>query len=305
MIQHTRRQALTAALAALYRPVSAATLAQVRLGVTTDEIDEDVATAAKFLHDFGLHYAELRSIWGKYNTSQPVSKIEEARDLLAGQGVKTSVLGTGFFKIPLPPDTREGRGVLDSEWAVLDQAMERAKILGTDKLRVFAFTYKNISDKSNEKDFARILELVAEATRRAKARNFRLALENVGNSYVSTAADSARVLKAIPDRALGLTWDPNNAGASGEHAFPDGYRLLDPARIYHVHLRDYAHTPDGKVEWRAVGDGEFDNVGQIRALLKTGYKDNFTLETHWRSPKGKAFATRTSLTALLKVIEQV
>ena len=140
------------------------------LGVTTDEIDEDVATAAKFLHDFGLHYAELRSIWGKYNTSQPVSKIEEARDLLAGQGVKTSVLGTGFFKIPLPPDTREGRGVLDSEWAVLDQAMERAKILGTDKIRVFAFTYKNISDKSNEKDFARILELVAEATRRAKAR---------------------------------------------------------------------------------------------------------------------------------------
>ena len=63
--------------------------------------------------------------------------------------------------------------------------------------------------------------------------------------------------------------------------------------------------PDGKVEWRAVGDGEFDNVGQIRALLKTGYKENFTLETHWRSPKGKAFATRTSLTALLKVIEQV
>ena len=97
----------------------------------------------------------------------------------------------------------------------------------------------------------------------------------------------------------------NHVGASGEKAFPDGYRLLDPARIFHVHLRDYAHTPDGKVEWRAVGEGEFDNLGQIRALLKTGYKDNFTLETHWKSPKGKAFATRTSLTALLKVIEKV
>ena len=102
-----------------------------------------------------------------------------------------------------------------------------------------------------------------------------------------------------------LAGDPNNAAEMGEHPFPDGYRLLDPARIYHVHLRDYAHTADGKVEWRAVGEGEFDNLGQIRALLKTGYKDHFTLETHWRSPKGKAYATRTSLTALLKVIEKV
>ena len=215
------------------------------------------------------------------------------------------MLGTAFFKIPLPPETPEGRGILDSQWALLDQAMERARILGTDKIRVFAFTYKDKSQKSNERDFSRILDLVREAARRAKARNFRLALENVGGSYVSTGADSARVLKAIPDAALGLTWDPNNAGASGEKAFPDGYKLLDPARIIHVHLRDYAHEADGKVEWRAVGQGEFDNLGQIRALLKSGYKENFTLETHWKSPKGKEFATRTSLAGLLKVIEQV
>ena len=292
-------------MASAYSRVSGATLSQVRLGVTTDEIDEDLLTAAKFLREFGLQYAEVRSIWGKYNTSQPVEKIGEARSVLDSQGIKTSVLGTAFFKIPLPPDTPEGRGTLDSQWALLDQAMERAKILGTDKIRVFAFTYKQKSDKSSEKDFARILELVEEAAKRAEARRFRLALENVGGSYVSTGADSARVLKAISNQSLGLTWDPNNAGSSGEKAFPDGYRLLDPARIFHVHLRDYAHRPDGKVEWRAVGDGEFDNLSQIRALLKSGYKDNFTLETHWQSPKGKAFATRTSLTALLKVIEQV
>ncbi len=306
MNSYTRRQALAAAaIASCYSRLGAATLSQVRLGVTTDEIDEDVPTAARFLHEFGLHFAEVRSIWGKYNTSQPLAKIEEARRALDAEGVKTSVLGTAFFKIPLPAETPEGRGTLDSQWALLDQSMERARILGTDKIRVFAFTYKDKSEKSNEKDFARILELVREAARRAKARNFRLALENVGGSYVSTGADSARVLKAVKEEALGLTWDPNNAGASGERAFPDGYRLLDPARIIHVHLRDYGRGPVGKVEWRAVGQGEFNNLEQIRALLKTGYKENFTLETHYQSPQGKAHATRTSLTALLKVIEQV
>jgi len=40
-------------------------------------------------------------------------------------------------------------------------------------------------------------------------------------------------------------------------------------------------------------------------LLRDGYKGYFTLETHYRSPKGKEYATRTSLPALLKVIEKV
>jgi sugar phosphate isomerase/epimerase len=147
--------------------------------------------------------------------------------------------------------------------------------------------------------------LVREAARRAKARGFRLALENVGESYVSTGAEAAGLLKAVKEDNLGLTWDPNNAGASGEKSFPDGFRLLDPARILHVHLRDYKHNAEGKVEWCAVGDGEFDNLGQIRALLKGGYKETFTLETHYKSPLGKAHASRTSLTALLKVVEKV
>src|SRR5712692_6322274 len=156
MPTYTRRQAMAAAaIASCFRRLDAATLAQVRLGVTTDEIDEDVLTAARFLHEFGVHYAEVRSIWGKYNTSQPLAKVQEARQVLDGQGIKTSVLGTAFFKIPLPPETPEGRGTLDSQWALLDQSMERAKVLGTDKIRVFAFTYTEKSEKSNEKDFRR------------------------------------------------------------------------------------------------------------------------------------------------------
>jgi len=72
-----------------------------------------------------------------------------------------------------------------------------------------------------------------------------------------------------------------------------------------VHLRDYRKNAAGKVEWCAVGDGEFDNLGQLRALMKAGYKGWFTLETHYKSPLGKAHATRTSLSALLKILDRV
>jgi len=292
---------MAAAPAPWLRP---AALAEVRLGITTDEIDEDLETAAKFLRQYGLEEAELRSIWGKYNTSHPLDKIREAKTLLDGYKVRTSVLRTSFFKIPLPPDTPEGRAVLDNQWSLLDTAMERAKIMGTDKIRVFAFTYKG-GEKPDLALYPRIYELVSEAARRAKKRGMRLALENVGGSYVWTGAEAAALLKAVKEDSLGLTWDPNNAATAGEKSFPDGYKLLDPKRIFHLHLRDFKPGKDGKMEWCAVGDGVMDNLGQIRALRKDGYQESYTLETHFKHPLGKAHASKLSVEALLKIIEKV
>jgi sugar phosphate isomerase/epimerase len=294
-----RRQALALpVLAALGRTLRAMPLARFPLGVTTDEIDEDLLNAARFLNEFGLQWAEIRSVWGKYNTAQSVDKIQEARALLDRHKIRTSVLGTAFFKVPLPP----GDAALDAQWKLLDAAMERAAILGAARLRIFAFTYEGKGPDASA--YPRIVELLSEAARRARPRKMKLAIENVAQSYVWSAAESARVLKELKDDSVGLAWDPNNAAQSGERPFPDGYHLLDPARIIHVHLRDYKHV-DGKVEWCAVGDGEFDNAGQIRALLKDGYRGRFTLETHYRSPQGKAHASRTSLTGLLKVVEKL
>jgi hypothetical protein len=62
---------------------------------------------------------------------------------------------------------------------------------------------------------------------------------------------------------------------------------------------------DGKVVWARVGDGEFDNLGQLRAMRKDGYKGTLTLETHWRDPQGKKYSTEQSLKALLYVIAKV
>jgi L-ribulose-5-phosphate 3-epimerase len=294
----SRRQILAAAvLSPLLRAVP---LADFKLGVTTDEIDEDLLTALRFLRSFDLKWAELRSVGGSYAEKQPIAKVKEMRTLLDEYQIKPSILSTSFFKVPLPA---EGSPALDKQWQLLDDAMERAEILGTRKLRTFAFTYKS-GETPDPAVYPRIYELVAESARRARKRGFQLAVENVGGSYVWTGADSAKLLAAVKDDALNLNWDPNNAAEKGEHPFPEGYKLLDPARIIHVHLRDFKHDANGKVVWCAVGDGEADNLGQIRALLKDGFKGTWTLETHWRPAEGKAYASKTSLTALLKVVEK-
>jgi len=304
MSNHSRREWMRGAgLALLAGRLRALPLAQIKLGVTTDEIDDDVLTAARFLREYGLGWAEVRNIWGPYNTAQPMEKIREARGIFDQNGIKVSIDDTAFFRIPLPPESAEGQRILDEQWALLNTSMERAKALGTGKLRIFAFMASG-GGTPPDKSYARMYELLGEAARRAKPGGFRLAVENLGAGCVATGAQAAEMLKRVKADNFGLVWDPNNAGEAGEQSFPDGYHKLDPARIFHVHLRDYKHE-NGKVVWTAVGDGEFDNLGQIRALLKDGFKETFTLETHWRDPKGKAYSSATSLKALLKVIERV
>jgi len=298
----TRRELLCGAAATvLAARLRAIPLSEIKLGITTDEIDDDMQTAAQFLRKNGLKWAEVRNIWGKYNTEQPLEKVREANQILDANGVKVSIEGTGFFKIPLPPEGPEGQAILDKQWALLDRSLERAKAFGTDKLRIFTFMLAK-GEQPSARSYARIDELIREAARRAKG--YRLAVENIGGGHVWSGVQAGEFLKRVKESNVGLTWDPNNAAESGEQSFPDGYRHLDPARIFHVHLRDYKHE-NGKVVWTAVGAGEFDNLSQIRALRKDGYQGTFTLETHWRDPKGKMYSTETSLAALLKVVEKV
>ena len=293
----SRRTLLAAALGGLAKALP---LSEIKLGVTTDEIDEDPRVAAEFLSRFGLHYAEVRSVWGKYNTEQPVEKIRDMRAAFDAHQVQTSIVDTPVFRGAIPADASS----LDREWAQLDAAMERAAILGAKQLRIFAFIPKDGNTRDTSA-YPRTYELLREAAARAGRRGLRVAVENLEGSYVLTGADSARLQKAVDVDNLGINWDPNNAATGGEIAFPDGYRQLDPARIFNVHLRDYRHREDGKVVWTAVGAGEFDNLGQIRALRDNGYRGSFTLETHWRTPQGKAYATEVSLGELLKVIAKV
>jgi L-ribulose-5-phosphate 3-epimerase len=302
MNRQTRRELLAGSALALFaRRLQALPLAEIKLGILTDEIDDDILIAAKFLTQYNLKWAEIRNIWTKYNTEQPIEKVREAKAILDEHGIKVSVEGTGFFKVPLPPETPEGQKKLDEQWALLDRSLERAKAFGTDRIRIFTYMLAR-GEQPSDKSYARIYELTREAARRAKG--FRLAIENIGGGHVWSGAQAGELLKHVKEDNVGMTWDPNNAAESGEQSFPDGYRKLDPARIFHVHVRDFKHQ-DGKVVWTAVGAGEFDNLGHIRALLKDGYKGTFSLETHWRDPKGKMFSTETSIKALLPIIEKV
>jgi sugar phosphate isomerase/epimerase len=152
--------------------------------------------------------------------------------------------------------------------------------------------------------FERVANELDRTAEIAKREGIRLVLENEFACNVATGAESAAMLNAVKAPALGLNWDPGNAYAAGElKPFPDGYALLDKKRMWHMHLKDAEGTG---TNWRPIGGGKIDYVGQFRAILKDGYTGTMSLETHYlNAAKDKEASSRESMDGLLKVIREV
>src|ERR1700687_229527 len=284
-----RREFLTGSTAAAMlrtMPGRAASVRQFRLGVITDEITQDFEKALVWVKGFGLEWVELRFVWDKYVTDFSADDVKRAKDLLAKQGMKVSVVDSPYFKTLLPGTQSrfdEGKSNpmqsdFSKQGAVLERAVARAKDFGTDKVRIFAFLRvaepKTVFDR-----VAKELEKTAEI---AKREGVRLVLENEFSCNVATGAEGAAMLNAVKSPAVGLNWGPGDAYAAGETPYPDGYEALDKKRMWHMHLKDAVPAPKGEdTKWMPIGSGKIDFPGQFRALIKNGYEGTMSLETHY------------------------
>jgi sugar phosphate isomerase/epimerase len=132
-----------------------------------------------------------------------------------------------------------------------------------------------------------------------------LVLENEYACNTATGAEAARLLTAIPEKALEITWDPGNAQFRDEVPFPGGYAPIPKQRIGHVHCKDAARSADGtKWEWMAMGKGVIDWAGQFRALKADGYRHAITLETHWRGAGTPEESTRQSFAGMKALLQK-
>jgi len=132
-------------------------------------------------------------------------------------------------------------------------------------------------------------------------------IENELACNTATGAEAARLLGAVRERALMLNWDPGNAAARGEKAYPDGYAKLPKDRIGHLHCKDLVpvgNAGDGKTECAAMGKGMIDWTGQFRALRKDGYAGALSLETHWRGAGTPEASTRQSMAGMKELLRR-
>jgi len=313
-------QSLGAGAAGAVRPAAAAArLTRANLCFITDEVSRNLHTALQFAAEYGVRQVELRNVDDKYCFRHDTEKLKQIHGLLKEYGVRVAVLSTPVLKCVLPGSVlkdgvRREVALAQQDFPVpaeeqfaqqmefLRKAMEAAKILETDKLRVFS--YWRVADP--EKEQPRILEGLERMAETAEKEKVRLCIENEGACNLADCAETASALARIRSPYLGMAWDVVNGMSTGEKPYPDGFRKLDTSRIWHMHIKDSRRNPEtGRRQTCAVGDGEIPYAEILPALARAGYNGALSMETHFSIDGAKEPASRRSMEGLLRVIDRL
>lgn len=263
---------------------------RIRLAAITDEFSPDLDVALGAMASLGMTGVELRTVAGRNIIDADDAEIDRMLAKIEARGMTVLSIASPVFKCVLPGapalDTRfqqdafASKHTFDDQPRLMARAFEIANRMGAGIIRVFSY-WRTVEPA---RCFEAVVAALTDMARQAP-HGIRIGLENEHACNVGTAAESARVLAAVPDDSLGLIWDPANALVAGETPFPDGYRHLPMSRIIHVHAKDcdvHGHTPT----WGPVGEMSVDWHGQVRALNADGYDGWISLETHWPGPGG-------------------
>jgi len=273
-----RRTAIALGISAPWAASSAFAAKRIdvsRLSAITDEIAPDQAGSIAFAQQYGLKWLELRSkreIKKEY-FQLPVEQLKADAQAFRDGGVGISFLNTSMLKFAIPgvetinPRHMASAARYEKRQQELDKSIEAAHILGTSKVRIF--TYFRAKDQTGM--MQRIADDIGPLAARAKKEGIELLIENENACNVASCGELVELLKLIPDKNVGINWDPFNAENTKEKAFPDGYQMLPKKRIGNVQIKGKsllpAYTP---MDWRGI----------FGTLIKDGYKGQVGLETH-------------------------
>ncbi len=282
-----------------------------KLSVINDEISADFGRAAEVAsQEFGVHYIEMRALWGKNIMRLDAKEIAEARAILEKYKLRVSSIASPIFKVDWPgappsrfSPKRDQFGAdftFEQQDELLERGLELTRVFNVDRIRIFDFWRLD-----DPKPYRRAMdEKLIEAVHKASKPGITLLLENEPSCNTATGAEAARTLDAVRSSTFKLNWDPGNAASVGEVAYPDGYSRLPKARIGYMHCKDVVRSTTGKSDWMKMGGGIIDYVGQFRALKRDGYRGVVSLETHWRGAGTPEESSRQSMAGMKELLRR-
>lgn len=279
----------------------------MKLSVITDEISQDLEHAVQVMQEYQVRGAELRGLWNVNIADIDDATARRAKKLLDANGIRVTSIASPFYKCDLFEEGTEARGPmhlatprdLSEQMDMLFRCIDLAHFFETPIIRVFSFWKRGDLTPEIEQ---RIIDAFAEPVKLAEQNEVVLALENEHSCYIGTGVEAARVVQAVGSPHLRVCWDPGNALCAGETPYPDGYEAVRQM-VVHVHVKDGV-LEDGKVRFVVVGEGIIDYAGQFESLRHDGYTGWVSLETHARIDGDSEQASRLSLQALRRWIQE-
>jgi sugar phosphate isomerase/epimerase len=280
------RRDFLAGLAAAPLLTAATRLDRSRIAFISDEAAANPADAIAFAKKYGLRWIELRDVpgGGGHYMRQSEATLKEAAKQFQDNGIRVSYLNTPMFKSTLPgtepvfrqPETPEAREKRIAKHQVdfdrrkqdFEQAFRAAHILGVDKIRCFTF----LRTAEPQKTFPRIADVIGEMGEMAGKEGIKILVENEVPCNVVTCAEFAAFMKLVPEKTVGMNWDPKNGVSRKEIQYPDGYKLLPLNRLGNVQIKGHTLLDPAQIlPWGDI----------MKALAADGYKGQVGLETHY------------------------
>ena len=245
-----------------------------KLGSFTDEISQDLERACAVCAEFGLEGVEIRGVWDTPCQELTDAQVRDIKRITADHGLVVCSIASSFGKCELDRPDEIARH-MDYLRRCSDIGLE----LGCTLVRGFAFW----GHGAREKPWDAMLSAYAPVPGILDEKGTFLGLENEASCYVGTAGHTRRFLDSLQCNRVKAVWDPANhvhdPDGMDVPTYPDGYDTIK-ADIVHVHVKDAAPGPDGKVRGRFMGMGRCLWKEQFQALKDDGYAGFCSLETH-------------------------
>ena len=251
-----------------------------RITVISDEVSQDLPDLIRFVKEFRLPGLELRSMFGRAFKDLTPADLTELKRVARGEGWKIFGCSSPVFKCDID-DAAAVRTHVDEFKRSLAVALE----LDCDLIRVFTFLRR--SPAENAALLPRVVAHLQELGALAAGTRVRIGVENEHSCTVGTGPEAAALCTALPEPRFGIVWDPCNVlYVPGAPDDPTAGFADFSARLHHIHVKDALRVAPSPGALAAVampvGLGDVGWRAHLAAVLRSGYKGNFSLETHWR-----------------------
>ena len=259
-----------------------------KTAVITDEISQDLNTAAQMAARFGLDALEIRSVWGRDPFAHTPQDVQAIRRAAREHSLEICAIAAPIFKCDLNSEEE-----YQAHLAGAERCMQTACELGARLVRSFTFW----SHGCGNGEFDRIIDRYQPVLRLAERYGITLVIESEPSVTTGSIVLLEEFLKRVGHPRVAALYDPGNEmwTDNPEKPYPAGYERLC-GRIAHVHVKDMRH---GLVPAR-LGEGDVDFRGLFRRLKADGYAGYVSVETHYRDvqlnddllvhPAGAAFS---------------
>jgi len=287
-------------------------MSQLKLGVITDGISQDVETAFKYLNEVGIEYGDLQFIWDKEIGDQTDDEVKTIKKLMKEYNIKVGCLTRhNFAGLPSKMETLHS-DAYNTHMLKYKRCFEIANELECPIVRIMS-TSKNMilfGSHGAEKWVTATgawdaqVELYREPVAYAEKMGTMIVTENCNGGQVTSNYLAKKLIDELGSDILKILWDPANAMYCTEKPYPDGYKAAGD-KIGHIHIKDAKiDIAKARVEFRSLGQGDMGPylLDIANALKADNYEGIVSLEANYR-PIGKDFidGTRSSIDYFKKI----